>query len=64
MLTKRKRRRQIQLRVNNRTRRAAQMASGRPRRAAVKTVEQVAAARLPTEYGEFRIIGYRSLTSE
>jgi GTP cyclohydrolase II len=29
----------------------------------VKTVERVASARLPTEYGEFRIIGYRSLES-
>jgi 3,4-dihydroxy 2-butanone 4-phosphate synthase/GTP cyclohydrolase II len=28
------------------------------------TVERVADARLPTEAGEFRIIGYRSLTSE
>jgi 3,4-dihydroxy 2-butanone 4-phosphate synthase/GTP cyclohydrolase II len=29
-----------------------------------KTVERVAEARLPTEFGEFRIIGYRSLNSE
>src|SRR5712691_6406022 len=28
-----------------------------------RTVERVAEARLPTESGEFRIIGYRSLTS-
>jgi 3,4-dihydroxy 2-butanone 4-phosphate synthase/GTP cyclohydrolase II len=28
-----------------------------------KTVERVAEARLPTDFGEFRIIGYRSLTS-
>ena len=28
-----------------------------------KTIEQIAAARLPTETGEFRIIGYRSLVS-
>ncbi len=28
-----------------------------------KTVERVADARLPTEFGEFRIIGYRSLNS-
>jgi 3,4-dihydroxy 2-butanone 4-phosphate synthase/GTP cyclohydrolase II len=28
-----------------------------------KTVERVAAAKLPTEFGEFRIIGYRSLNS-
>ncbi len=63
MLTKRKRRRQIQFRVNNRQRRAAQMSGARPRRAPAKTIERVAAARLPTEYGEFRIIGYRSLTS-
>ncbi|MGH9849961.1 MAG: GTP cyclohydrolase II [Blastocatellia bacterium] len=28
-----------------------------------KTVERMAEARLPTEFGEFRIIGYRSLTS-
>jgi 3,4-dihydroxy 2-butanone 4-phosphate synthase/GTP cyclohydrolase II len=30
----------------------------------VKTVEKVAEARLPTEFGEFRIAGYKSLTSE
>lgn len=29
-----------------------------------KTVERVAAARLPTELGEFRLIGYRSLISD
>ena len=29
-----------------------------------KTVERVAEANLPTEFGEFRIIGYRSLISE
>jgi 3,4-dihydroxy 2-butanone 4-phosphate synthase/GTP cyclohydrolase II len=29
----------------------------------VATVERVAEARLPTEFGDFRIIGYRSLTS-
>jgi 3,4-dihydroxy 2-butanone 4-phosphate synthase/GTP cyclohydrolase II len=29
-----------------------------------RTVEQVAEARLPTEFGEFRIIGYRSLNSD
>ena len=28
------------------------------------TVERVAEARLPTEWGEFRILGFRSLTSE
>lgn len=28
------------------------------------TVERVAEARLPTDFGEFRIIGYRSLTSD
>jgi 3,4-dihydroxy 2-butanone 4-phosphate synthase/GTP cyclohydrolase II len=28
-----------------------------------RTVERVAEASLPTEYGEFRLIGYRSLTS-
>ena len=28
-----------------------------------RTVERVAEARLPTDYGEFRIIGYRSLNS-
>ncbi|MFN2512932.1 MAG: GTP cyclohydrolase II [Pyrinomonadaceae bacterium] len=28
-----------------------------------KTIEQVAQARLPTEFGEFQIIGYRSVTS-
>ena len=29
-----------------------------------RTVERVAEARLPTEFGEFRLIGYRSLTSD
>ena len=29
-----------------------------------RTVERVAEARLPTEFGEFRIIGYQSLTSD
>ncbi len=29
-----------------------------------KTVEQVATANLPTQFGEFRIAGYRSLTSD
>lgn len=28
-----------------------------------RTVERVAETRLPTDFGEFRIIGYRSLTS-
>ncbi|HEU4713026.1 MAG TPA: GTP cyclohydrolase II [Pyrinomonadaceae bacterium] len=32
-------------------------------RTAAKTIERVAAARLPTETGEFRIIGFRSLVS-
>ncbi len=31
---------------------------------AVKSVEKVAEARLPTEFGEFRIAGYQSLTSD
>ena len=31
--------------------------------ARIKTIERVAAARLPTETGEFRIIGFRSLVS-
>lgn len=30
----------------------------------IKTVEKVAEARLPTEFGEFRIAGYKSLTSD
>ena len=29
-----------------------------------RTVEQVTEARLPTELGEFRLIGYRSLTTK
>jgi 3,4-dihydroxy 2-butanone 4-phosphate synthase/GTP cyclohydrolase II len=29
-----------------------------------RTVERVAEARLPTEFGEFRIVGYRSLSSD
>jgi GTP cyclohydrolase II len=35
----------------------------RPRLVKAKTVERVAEARLPTELGEFRLIGYRSLTT-
>jgi 3,4-dihydroxy 2-butanone 4-phosphate synthase/GTP cyclohydrolase II len=34
-----------------------------PKTAAPKTVERVAEARLPTDTGEFRIVGFRSLTS-
>src|SRR5215213_995670 len=34
------------------------------RRISPRTVEHVAEARLPTEFGEFRIIGYRSLSSD
>lgn len=34
------------------------------RAAAYPTVERVAEAKLPTELGEFRMIGYRSLTSD
>ncbi|HKO62080.1 MAG TPA: GTP cyclohydrolase II [Pyrinomonadaceae bacterium] len=37
--------------------------NARPRLLRSATVERVAAARLPTECGEFRIIGYRSLIS-
>jgi GTP cyclohydrolase II len=33
------------------------------RRISPRTVERVAEARLPTEFGEFRIIGYRALNS-
>jgi 3,4-dihydroxy 2-butanone 4-phosphate synthase/GTP cyclohydrolase II len=29
----------------------------------IKTIEHVAEAKLPTKFGEFRIIGYRSLVS-
>ena len=36
---------------------------GPPRFLRLGTVERVAQARLPTEYGEFRIFGYRSLNS-
>ena len=34
-----------------------------PHQTATKTIERVAEARLPTETGEFRIIGFRSLVS-
>lgn len=66
MLTKRKGERQIRLAVNNLSRfspDAARRTFESPRRAPAKTIERVATARLPTEYGEFRISGYRSLTS-
>ena len=33
-------------------------------RVAVPTIQRIAEARLPTEYGEFRIIGYRSSNSD
>jgi 3,4-dihydroxy 2-butanone 4-phosphate synthase/GTP cyclohydrolase II len=67
MLTKRKRKRQIRLamsRVLRSSPSAARTRGNRPLRAPAKTIERVATARLPTEYGEFRIIGYRSLTSD
>jgi GTP cyclohydrolase II len=67
MLTKRKGKRQIRLAVNNVSRfspGATRTFDSRPRGAPAKTIERVATARLPTEYGEFRIIGYRSLTSD
>lgn len=35
----------------------------RPRLVKTATVERVAEARLPTEFGKFRIVGYRSLNS-
>src|ERR1051325_6310289 len=39
-------------------------ALGRHRLRNPRTVERVSEARLPTEFGEFRIAGYRSLTSD
>ena len=66
MLTRRRGKRRIRLRVKDISGfspRAARTGVKRPLRAPVKTIEKVAAAHLPTEYGEFRIIGYRSLTS-
>lgn len=66
MLTRRNGTRQIRLAVNNVSRfspRTARRTLEFPRRALARTIERVATARLPTEYGEFRIIGYRSLTS-
>jgi 3,4-dihydroxy 2-butanone 4-phosphate synthase / GTP cyclohydrolase II len=45
-----------------RARRAPYSGSLRPRMN-LRSVEQVAEARLPTEFGEFRIIGYQSLNS-
>ena len=42
---------------------AARRRARRARPAITTTVERVAEARLPTEHGEFRIIGYRSLNS-
>src|SRR5262245_26859872 len=66
MLTRRIGKRRFRLRRNDLSGflpRAARAAIKRPRRAPAKTIERVAEAGLPTEYGEFRIIGYRSLTS-
>lgn len=37
---------------------------GAPRAAKIKTVKRVAEAKLPTEFGEFRLVGYISLTSD
>ncbi len=67
MLKRRRGKRRIRLRVSDISRsspRAVRTAVNRLHRAPVKTIERVATARLPTEYGEFRIIGYRSLTSD
>ena len=67
MLTKRKSKRQFRLAVNSVSRFSpgtSRAIAKRPHHAPVKTIERVATARLPTEYGEFRIIGYRSLTSD
>src|ERR1041384_95595 len=66
MLTKRKGKRQIRLAVGNVSRfspGAARTFDSSPRCAPAQTIEQAATARLPTEYGEFRI-GYCSLTSD
>jgi 3,4-dihydroxy 2-butanone 4-phosphate synthase / GTP cyclohydrolase II len=67
MWMKRRGNRQIRLVVNNVSRfspRAAQRTFEGPGHAPAKTIERVATARLPTENGEFSIIGYRSLTSD
>jgi 3,4-dihydroxy 2-butanone 4-phosphate synthase/GTP cyclohydrolase II len=67
MLTRRKNKRRFRLRINDISgfsRRAARAAIKRPRRAPAPTIERVATARLPTEYGGFRIYGYRSLVSD
>jgi 3,4-dihydroxy 2-butanone 4-phosphate synthase/GTP cyclohydrolase II len=67
MLTKRKGERQIRFVGNNAScclPGAARTRVKLPRRALARTIERVATAHLPTEYGEFRIIGYRSLTSD
>ena len=66
-MTSRKSNRQIRLAVSNVSRFSPGVTrafDSRPRGAPAKTTERVATARLPTEYGEFRIIGYRSLTSD
>jgi 3,4-dihydroxy 2-butanone 4-phosphate synthase/GTP cyclohydrolase II len=66
MLMKRKSKRRTRFRIKNISGyppRASRSGRARSRRAGAKTIEKVATARLPTEYGEFRIIGYRSLTS-
>lgn len=47
----------------NRAANEREIASGN-RRVSPRSVERVAEANLPTESGEFRIIGYRSLTSD
>ncbi|MCI0388689.1 MAG: hypothetical protein MOB07_07965 [Acidobacteria bacterium] len=67
MLTRRRGKRRFRLRMNGISGfspRAARSAIKRPRCAPKETIERVATARLPTEYGEFRITGYRSLVSD
>ena len=67
MLTNRRGKRQIRLAVNNISSfspGAVRTRIKRPHCALAKTIERVTTARLPTDYGEFRIIGYRSLTSD
>ena len=63
MLTRRRGKKQFRLREYDISKNGARNGFKFHRRSPVKTIERVASARLPTEYGEFRIVGYRSLAS-
>ena len=67
MVANKQGKRQIRLAVNNVSRfspRTARKTLELPRHGLARTIERVATASLPTDCGEFRIIGYPSLSSD